>query len=137
MTGVPAITGAVNGRFPVGASAARAEVDFGRVLAGVGERQATATPEQAARRSAEEFVASTLIVPVLKALREQNSAAPPFAPGAGEQLFGPLLDEEIAVRISRAERFPLVERLARDLLKHSGPNATEARSTHGTTDTHA
>jgi hypothetical protein len=64
--------------------APRGQVDFGRLLAGVGERQPGATPEQAARRSAEEFVASSLIVPVLKALREQNNAAPPFAPGDSE-----------------------------------------------------
>lgn len=115
----------------------RAELDFGRLLAGVSERQPGATPEQVARRSAEEFVASTLIVPVLKALRAQNSAAPPFAPGEGERLFGPLLDEEIAVRISRAERFPLVDRLARDLLKQGGAPALERPTNHGTTDTHA
>ncbi|HBS28459.1 MAG TPA: hypothetical protein DEB06_03185, partial [Phycisphaerales bacterium] len=101
------------------------ERDFGRVLAGVRDRQ-TGEPgegreasERTARRTAEEFVASSLVLPVLKALREQNNAAAPFAPGAGEKMFGPLLDDEIAVRISQAQRFPLVDRLARDLLKQT------------------
>lgn len=114
--------------------APRAQVDFGRVLARASEREPGSSPEAAARRAAEEFVASALITPVLKALREQNSAAPPFAPGDGERLFGPLLDEEIAFRISRAERFPLVDRLARDLLKHGSADAPEAPETHDTTD---
>jgi hypothetical protein len=56
---------------------------------------------------------------------------------ATASLFGPLLDEEIAVRISRAERFPLVDRLARDLLRQGSADAPEAPTIHGTTDTHA
>jgi len=137
MTTAGAIAEGSTGRIATVTDAPRSRVDFGRLLANASEREPGATPEAVARRSAEEFVASSLILPVLKALREQNNAAPPFAPGQGEKLFGPLLDEEIAVRISRAKRFPLIDRLARNLLKQAGATAPEAPTTHGTTDTHA
>lgn len=118
--------GVAPGLTPVGGPGPARTVDFGRVLASMKDRQASASPQEAARRSAEEFVASSLIVPVLKALREQNSAAAPFAPGDSERLFGPLLDEEIAVRIARAKRFPLVDRLAQDLLRDHSAAGSKA-----------
>lgn len=76
------------------------------------------TPEQKARDAAESFVAQALVLPVLKQLRESNRAATPFAPGPYERSIGSLFDAETAARIVRAERFPLVERVAQNLLKH-------------------
>ena len=73
-----------------------------------------------AREAAEEFVAGALVLPVLKQLRETSSAWGPFAPGQHEKTFGGLLDQEIASRIVQASNFGLVDRLAHDLLKHSG-----------------
>ena len=70
-----------------------------------------------AREAAEKLVAQTLILPVLKQLRESNEAAPPFAPTEGEKQFGALMDQQIAEDITKAAGFPLVDRLARDLLK--------------------
>lgn len=77
------------------------------------------SPEDKARFAAEEFVATTLITPILKQLREMNQASGPFAPGRYEKTFGALFDGEIASRIVRASHFPLVDRLARDLLRQS------------------
>ena len=80
--------------------------------------------EDGARQTAERFVAVTLIQPALKHLRENNQAAPPFGPAPGEKEFGALLDAQLALEISRAAQFPLVDRVARDLLQR--PSQTES-----------
>lgn len=78
------------------------------------------TPE-AARSAAEEFVAVALIEPILSSLRDNNHAAPPFAPTEAEKAFGPLLDAEIARRIVARERYGLVDAVARRLRKGPAP----------------
>lgn len=98
---------------------------FAAVLgrAGVGippEGGRRATAQDKARDAAEQLVAVGLVQPVLKELRDSNRAAPPFAPGTGERQFRALMDAEVAQRIVRASRFPLVDRLAQELLKRAG-----------------
>jgi hypothetical protein len=89
-------------------------------------------PEALARRSAEEFVAQSLVLPVLKSLREQNDAAPPFAPGPYEKNIASLYDMEIASRLVRAQRFPIVDAVARNLLEKRGTDpAHRPRPEHG------
>lgn len=86
--------------------------------------------EQAqARRSAEELVAIALIQPVLKGLRESSDAAPPFAPGPYEKQFGMFMDAELSRRLVKAQNFPLVDRVARDLLRMG-------QTTEGSPDEH-
>ncbi len=80
-----------------------------------------------AREAAEQLVAIGLVQPVLKELRESNRASPPFAPSQGERQFRALLDAELAQRIVRAARFPLVERLARELLTAGGGGGALSR----------
>ncbi|MEC9373764.1 MAG: hypothetical protein VYC34_07970 [Planctomycetota bacterium] len=92
---------------------------FGAVL-GRYERRPEATPQEAAREAAEEFVAVSLVQPILASLREQNNAAEPFAPGDAERRFAPLWDAEIARRISKAEQFDIVDVVARQLLRSAG-----------------
>ncbi len=98
------------------------QASFSQVLA-----QATRLPSKAgaeeARDAAQRFVASTLINPILTQLRESSEAAPPFAPSTAEKQFRALMDAELAQRITRAAHFPLVDRLAHDLLTRSGMNA--------------
>jgi Rod binding domain-containing protein len=94
-------------------------------LLGAGTQRAAAAPAVKARDAAEQLVAIGLIQPVLKEFREGNRASPPFAPSPGERQFRALLDAELAQRISRAARFPLVERLAHDLLKRSAGHGPE------------
>lgn len=67
------------------------------------------------RRTAEDFAAIAFVEPMLKQLRESNNAAPPFAPGPAERQFGEILDGVLARQITRASRFPLVDRLEADL----------------------
>ncbi len=106
---------------------------FAAVLgrAGVGllgsKTDAASTSADKAREAAEQLVAIGLIQPVLKEFREGNRASPPFAPSPGERQFRALLDAELAQRIARAARFPLVERLAHDLLKRSAGQGPQPR----------
>lgn len=67
------------------------------------------------RAAAEQLVATTLVEPILKQLRQSSTAAPPFGPGEGEKKFRDISDAHTAREIVRSERFGLVERLAQDL----------------------
>lgn len=97
---------------------------LGRELAGGGA--ARQTPEQRARATAEQLVAVTFIQPLLKQLRETNHAAPPFGPTQAERQFGALADADLAQQVTRAAHFPLVDRLAQDLLIRSGMDRAQA-----------
>lgn len=83
------------------------------------------TPTQRARDVAEQYVSIALVQPLLKQLRETSNAAPPFAPTQAEKQFRALTDADLAQRIVRAKQFPLVDRLARDLLQRGGTRPEE------------
>lgn len=94
-------------------------------LAALGRADPTGTdknspPEERARETARQFVAQALIHPLLKQLRESSNAAPPFAPTQAEKQFRALQDVGLAHQIAHASHFPLIDRLARDLLMRSG-----------------
>ena len=99
--------------------AGRFDATLRSALEGAGREADVRSVEARARETAEEFVAVALVEPVLKQLRETNNAAGPFSPGPAERQFGPLLDGEIARRVTGASNFGLVERLARDLRTRS------------------
>ena len=73
-----------------------------------------------ARKAAEEFVATTLVKPILTQMREMNQAAPPFAPGPYEKAFSQMIDDEIATRLVKAQRFALVDRLKNQMMQAGG-----------------
>lgn len=83
----------------------------------------------AARDAAVGLVAGTLVLPILKALRESNRSAAPFSPGPAERQFRALSDTMVAKQIAGAHRFPLVDRLAQDLLRTPVDPATLATPT--------
>ncbi len=86
---------------------------FGDVLGGALNR-----PQQSeAREAASQLVASAFIEPALASLREGTFAEPPFAAGFVERRFAPLLDLQIADRITASANFPLVDLIVRWLLK--------------------
>ncbi len=80
-----------------------------------------------ARATAEEFVAVTLVQPLLAQMRQTNNAWGPFKPGAHEKQFGAMLDAEYASRIARASGYGLVDRLAQDL-RRALPGAQRAET---------
>lgn len=125
--GVDAATLSRDERRSAGANLAAGE-SLWRPVMGRGAEDAYAR----ARSAAEEFVAQSLVLPVLKSLREQNAASPPFAPGAYEKTISPLYDLEVASRIVRAKRFPIVDAVARNLLKDKrGFDAREVEPEQG------
>lgn len=104
-----------------------ARTDFASVLGRMG-KSASETPEQLAHRTAESFVAMTFVQPLLKELRSSNHTAAPFAPTEGEKQFQGLMDAQLAQRIVSTAQFPLVDKIASDILSKSrraagGPDA--------------
>ncbi len=85
------------------------------------------TPQQRAREAAEQLVATALVQPVLKQLRETNGAAAPFTPNPAEKSFGQMMDTELSQRIVSSRGWALVDRVA-DMLLQKGGFATEARA---------
>ncbi len=113
---------------PSATSLTREQSDFSRILsmsgvgAGVGVGSGSgespgsaAAADRKARDTAERLVAVVLVQPILKQVRESNQAAPPFQPTRGEQQFQSMLDAKLAQEIAQSARFPLVDRLARDM----------------------
>ncbi len=103
-----------------GGALSRSQDSFSAVLNKARAGDASRTPEQIARESAESLVAITLVQPILAQLRETNQAAPPFEPTPAEKQFRALQDARLAQDIVRHAKFPLVERVARGVLKQSG-----------------
>lgn len=96
---------------------------FAGVLAKAGGAGGPKPPEAQAREGAEQFVAISFLQPLLKQLRETNRASAPFAPTAGEKQMQGLMDAELAGRLAKAQRWPLVDRIAQDLLRKSAEKA--------------
>lgn len=101
------------------APASRRASDFDHVLG----RARAAPAGDEATNAARDLVAITLVEPLLEQLRESSQAAPPFAPSRGEKQFRAMLDANLAREITGAARFPLVERLARDLRSRGSTDA--------------
>lgn len=103
-----------------------AQADFRSVLAQAS--QSDGTPQTRARKAAEELVATALVGPVFKGLRESNGAAEPFKPNAAERSFGQLLDTTLAQRMVSSTHWPLVDSVARQLLSKTQAEAQETRA---------
>lgn len=82
------------------------------------------------RESVELMVSSALVLPVLATLRESNMSAGPFAPGAAERRFGPLLDQHFADRVTKGSNFPLVDAIVSRLARSYGVTATTMKGTN-------
>lgn len=118
------------GLYASASSMASEQADFARILSMSGAEARVAsgrtpgdgsqTAERKAREAAEGLVGVVLVQPILKQLRESNQAAPPFQPTRGEQQFRSMLDAKLAQEITRSARFPLVDRLARDMRDRLG-----------------
>lgn len=90
----------------------RKQSQFSRLLTG---ERAKAVSEDEATRTARDLVAVSLVQPLLKEWRESEQSPPPFGPGQAEKQFRAMQDSNLAQELTRAQHFPLVERLVRDL----------------------
>lgn len=77
------------------------------------------------REAAEQLVAAALVSPVLKGLRESPWATEPFKANSAERSFRQISDAALAHRLVKSERWPLVEAVARRVLR-DGVAATQA-----------
>lgn len=91
------------------------QADFAGILAS--QRGKAGTPEQQAKQAAEDFVSVALVQPILKQLRDSNKAAPPYGPGPGEKQFRTLADAQMARNLVRSTNWPLIDRLAKQMLR--------------------
>ena len=90
--------------------------EAGRSFEHVFSEAMPAPDRKKAREAAAQLVASAFIVPVLASLREGPFLEAPFAQSLAEKQFGPLLDQQIADRITMAANFPLVDLIVDRLL---------------------
>lgn len=100
------------------------------------DRQPT-TPEQRARKSAEDFVAQALVQPLLARLRESSQAGPPFGPGPGQRAFQGMIDASFAQKLVRNQRWDLVARIEQRLVERGGLRPSERAALDGPTGTPA
>lgn len=105
-------------------SIAMRDAGFARLLANASVGRDTITDDQT-RQAAEQLVAVTFIQPILRAARESNNAAPPFAPTAIEKQFGPLMDARLSDAMMRSSRWPLIDRIERDMRANGKPAPPE------------
>ena len=87
--------------------------------------------EADARTAATQFVATAFVMPVLEMLRESPFAAEPFAPNAAQKRFGPMLDWQIADRVTGAANFPLVDSIVQRLMARSDSGAEHIKPERG------
>jgi hypothetical protein len=84
--------------------------------------------EEQAKEAAKELVSISLLLPILKQVRESNKAASPFAPGPAEKQFGGIADAALARRLVNAQNWPLVSELAKRMTKAESIDAGKVAS---------
>ena len=100
---------------PGGSAGLRSGALFSQVM----HNAAQGSDRDVAREAAAKLVSSTFVMPVLESLRESPFLGPPFAPSFAQKRFQPLLDQQIADRITTAANFPLVDMIVDQLLGES------------------
>jgi Rod binding domain-containing protein len=99
---------------------AQNQLDFAEVLGKKTGRQLGRADEGKIREAAENFVAVAFVQPVFKQLRAANHAAAPFGPNKAEQQFQSLVDAQVSKHIVHKSKWPVVERVAQQMLKKAG-----------------
>ncbi len=102
-------------RLPAGAGPQTRSAEFASVLGRIDAESMTA--EERAAQGARDLVSVALVQPALKAFRQSNGASGPFAPNQAERTFRGMMDATFAQRLVQGGRWPLVDRVARTLLR--------------------
>ena len=108
------------------ATAAGSRAGAGAMVGANTDGKGGVSAASAARAAAEDFVSLTFVQPLFKQLRSTSMAKGVFAPSQAEKQFQGLADAEIAKRLVRASKWPLVDRIAKDLEKRAGGGAGDA-----------
>lgn len=90
--------------------------------------------EEQARTAAQQFVAVSLVQPLLSQLRASNAASGVFAPSQGEKQFQAMYDAQIAERIVKASNFGIVDKLTEQLMKRIRGRGEQPADTSGAVD---
>lgn len=99
---------------------AQNQLEFTEILGKQTSRQIGKADEAKIREAAESFVAMALVQPVFKQMRASNHAEAPFGPNKAEQQFQSLVDARVARHIVHKTNWPVVERVAQNMLKKAG-----------------
>jgi len=111
--------------------AASGEASFARVLSAA---DATAKTESEVRKAAQQLVASTFVLPLLKQVRNDPFKNELFHGGSAEETWGAQLDTTIADRITARSNFPMVDAVYRSIMANAN---REVRGTQGSLRTPA
>ena len=101
---------------PNPATGALPGADFARLL----DDERLEQREAEAREAAQDMVAVTLLMPLLKQVRNDPFRSDLFHGGQGEEAFGAQLDQQIAQSMSRSMKFPLTDAITRHLTRGAG-----------------
>lgn len=102
-------------RLPGAGGVQARSAEFASVLGRIDAESMTA--EERATQGARDLVSVALVQPALKAFRQSNGASGPFAPNQAERTFRGMMDASFAQRLVQGGRWPLVDRVARSLLR--------------------
>ncbi len=92
-------------------------------------RASASQDREIVRQAAAQLVASTFIMPVLQSMHDSPFLKPPFAPGFAEKQFQPLLDQQVADRLTSAARFPLIDVITDRLMGPEKPTVATQENT--------
>lgn len=99
---------------------AQNQLDFAEVLGKKTGRQLGQVDETKIREAAESFIAVAFVQPIFKQMRSMNQAAAPFGPNKAEQQFQSLMDAQVSRHIVHKSNWPVVERVAQQMLVKAG-----------------
>jgi Rod binding domain-containing protein len=113
--------------------------DFDKLLAGQsataqvsgGAGSLTSAEAKQLRQATEQMVASAFILPMLQQIRQDPFKSDLFHGGQGEEMFGQLLDTQLADRIVKRTNFPLVESLYNEMARRVTGVSPTRLDTHG------
>ena len=111
-------------RHSVAVQSSRRRFDERLTVAAAATERAGANVEQVVRQAAEQLVATTLVQPLLAAVRNDPFKSELFHGGLAEDMFGSQLDTLISERITKATRLPIVDavydKIMRDVDRRKG-----------------
>ncbi len=127
----------MNTGFSIETAPSTGPTSFNAIVAGRGGkgfaallgRASASQDREIVRQAAAQLVASTFIMPVLQSMHDSPFLKPPFAPGFAEKQFQPLLDQQVADRLTSAARFPLIDLITDRLMGPEKPPVATQEST--------
>jgi hypothetical protein len=106
---------------PAALAGTAAGLGFGDVLR---EADAQAAKPDRLREAAAELVSVAMLLPMLKAARNDPFKSDLFHGGQGEEAFGAQLDQEMATRMGRSMKMPVIDAVYNRFARRTGEVAS-------------